>query len=223
MKILTVANEKGGVGKTLVSVQFAFYCAFKFGLKVALLDLDQQGSASNTVKVNSNSAIADISASSFMLEPVESFSSKIKSHIPELVSSSNLVCFPADDALSDIEKKGDDFHELVAYYFSENINSLESYFDLVVIDTNPNPDVRSNLGLAVATHLISPLELNKEPMNLLELGENKDIIMKLQGNDFTTENTDSYHRALDFLREIKTELQDTPMEKEEYIRIEFFF
>lgn len=165
MKILTVANEKGGVGKTLVSVQFAFYCAFKFGLKVALLDLDQQGSASNTVKVNSNSAIADISASNFMLEPVESFSCKIESHIPELVSSSNLVCFPADDALSDIEKKGDDFHELVAYYFSENINSLGAYFDLVVIDTNPNPDVRSNLGLAVATYLISPLELNKEPID----------------------------------------------------------
>ena len=60
-------------------------------------------------------------------------------------------------------------------------------------------------------------------LNALELGENKDIIMKLQGNDFTEENTDSYHSALDFLREIKTELQDTPMEKEEYIRIEFFF
>ena len=31
------------------------------------------------------------------------------------------------------------------------------------------------------------IELNKEPLNLLELGENKDIIMKLQGNDFTEE------------------------------------
>ena len=67
------------------------------------------------------------------------------------------------------------------------------------------------------------IELNKEPLNLLELGENKDIIMKLKDNDFTEENTDSYHSALDFLREIKTELQNTPMEKEEYIRIEFFF
>ena len=67
------------------------------------------------------------------------------------------------------------------------------------------------------------IELNKEPLNLLDLGENKDIIMKLQDNSFTEENTDSYHSALDFLREIKTELQNTPMEKEEYIRIEFFF
>lgn len=165
MKILTVANEKGGVGKTLVSVQFAFYCAFKFGLKVAVLDLDQQGSASNTVKVNSNSAISDISASSFMLEPVESFSSKIKSHIPELVSSSNLVCFPADDVLSEIEKKGEEFHYVAAYNFNANIQCLAAYFDLVVIDTNPNPDVRSNIGIAVATHLISPLVLNKEPID----------------------------------------------------------
>ena len=67
------------------------------------------------------------------------------------------------------------------------------------------------------------IELNKEPLNLLDLGENKDIITKLQDNYFTEENTDSYHSALDFLREIKTELQNTPMEKEEYIRIEFFF
>ena len=67
------------------------------------------------------------------------------------------------------------------------------------------------------------IELNKEPLNLLELGENKDIITKLQDNSFTEENTDSYHSALDFLREIKIELQYTPMEKEEYIRIEFFF
>ena len=67
------------------------------------------------------------------------------------------------------------------------------------------------------------IELNKEPLNLLELGENKDIIMKLKDNSFTEENTNSYHSALDFLREIKIELQDTPMEKEEYVRIEFFF
>ena len=67
------------------------------------------------------------------------------------------------------------------------------------------------------------IDENKEPLNLLELGENKDIIMKLQDNDFTEENTDSYHSALGLSKKIKTELQNTPMEKEEYIRIEFFF
>ena len=45
MKILTVANEKGGVGKTFLATQYAFYCALQMGLRVAVIDLDQQANA----------------------------------------------------------------------------------------------------------------------------------------------------------------------------------
>lgn len=164
MKILTVANEKGGVGKTLLSVQFAFYCAFKFGLKVAVIDLDQQANASNSIRSNQNCVVSDTASSCFMLEPADLLAENLQK-IDEAVKQSNLVCFPADDALSEIEKKGDEFHALVTYNFSKNIDILSPYFDLVIIDTNPNPDVRSNLGIAVATHLVSPLILNKEPID----------------------------------------------------------
>lgn len=165
MKILTIANEKGGVGKTLLSVQFAFYCAFKFGLKVALIDLDQQANSTNSIKCNSNCAIAsDIKSSALLLSDNETFRASL-AQFDELLKSSNLVCFPADDVLSDIERGGHEYHQLVAYNFNQNLESLKSYFDLVVIDTNPNPDIRSNLGIAVATHLVSPLVLNKEPID----------------------------------------------------------
>ncbi|MBP9562716.1 MAG: hypothetical protein KBE21_04825 [Acetoanaerobium sp.] len=67
------------------------------------------------------------------------------------------------------------------------------------------------------------IELNKEPLNLLALGENRDIILNIKENESSNkDNTEYYHNALDFLRKIKKELQDTPMENEEYIRIEFF-
>lgn len=165
MKILTIANEKGGVGKTLLSVQFAFYCAFKFGLKVALIDLDQQANSTNSIKCNSNCAIAsDIKSSALLLSDNETFRASL-AQFDELLKSSNLVCFPADDVLSDIERGGQEYHQLVAYNFNQNLESLKSYFDLVVIDTNPNPDIRSNLGIAVASHLVSPLVLNKEPID----------------------------------------------------------
>lgn len=165
MKILTVANEKGGVGKTLLSVQFAFYCAFKFGLKVAVLDLDQQANSSNSIKCNGNCAFASgIMSSALLLSDNEAFNASL-AKFDELLKSSNLVCFPADDVLSDIERGGQEYHQLVAYNFNQNLESLKSYFDLVVIDTNPNPDVRSNLGISVATHLVSPLVLNKEPID----------------------------------------------------------
>ena len=49
MKILTIANEKGGVGKTLIAVQFAYYCAQKFGLRVGLIDFDQQSNSTTAL------------------------------------------------------------------------------------------------------------------------------------------------------------------------------
>ena len=66
------------------------------------------------------------------------------------------------------------------------------------------------------------IELNKEPLNLLDLGENTDILNIKENESNNKDNTQCYHDALNFLRKIKKELQDTPMENEEYIRIEFF-
>lgn len=68
------------------------------------------------------------------------------------------------------------------------------------------------------------IELNKEPFELLELGENIDIISKASIEDNLEEDRplNRYHDALNFLREIKAELVNTPMENEEYIRIELF-
>ncbi len=67
------------------------------------------------------------------------------------------------------------------------------------------------------------IELNKEPLNLLGLGENTDILLKLETDEFSShKSNEAYHKALDFLRKIQKELQHAPMEKEEYIRIEFF-
>lgn len=49
MKRLAIMNEKGGVGKSMVACQFAFYAALKRGLRVLVLDFDQQGNTTNTL------------------------------------------------------------------------------------------------------------------------------------------------------------------------------
>ena len=42
MKTLTITIEKGGTGKSLIATQFAFFARHFFGLRVAVIDLDQQ-------------------------------------------------------------------------------------------------------------------------------------------------------------------------------------
>ena len=153
MKILTIANEKGGVGKTLLTTQFAMYAALKFRLRVAVIDLDQQGNASKCLEACQYAVKANLPAVELLLGAECG------------IITDRFVYFEADKRLSMLEKQGDSAHGEFVDNLIKSLKSLEPSFDLVVIDTNPNPDIRSNAGLIVCTHLVSPIQLTKEPID----------------------------------------------------------
>ena len=172
MKILTVANEKGGVGKTFIATQFAMYCALKFNLRTALIDLDQQGNSSKCLATGQNAVMAKYKAADLLLQSLD---------IPKI--NENFICFEADKRLSFLEKQGDQAHGVFVDNFLFSLKSLEKSFDLVIIDTNPNPDIRSSAGLLVCTHLISPIQLTKEPIDgIAALFERIESISSLNSN-----------------------------------------
>lgn len=105
MKIITVAHQKGGVGKTTLSFNLA-YC-FKEGFKVALLDDDLQGSIIgikkflNGIDIYSQNDISDIAQISSDISIIDT-PPYLTNKLFDLFAISDFVLIPTKAGLLDI-------------------------------------------------------------------------------------------------------------------------
>lgn len=173
MKTLVVINEKGGVGKTFFVVQFAFYCSIFFNLKVGVIDLDNQRNSSEILTKSGLAKIADISSLQLLRNDFVEWSTNLPSlktddNEADSDSDINLTLFPAPEnpmeLLDAVESEANDLLEILSS-FKQATEKLCSDFDLLLIDTNPSPDARSNAALVACTHAISPIQFLSESLN----------------------------------------------------------
>lgn len=155
MRIIAVANKKGGAGKTTTSVSVAAGLA-EMGRKVLLIDLDSQCDATNWVDPQGFSAEAG-GRNVFHL-----FSER-KTELEEVIyetNTENLFVVPASDWL-----EGIDVH-LAKQPGAEQILRIKcgslapGRFDYVIIDCPPNMLVMTVNALTAANELLIPCELS---------------------------------------------------------------
>lgn len=151
MKTLVFANQKGGVGKSALATQFALYLR-RLGLSVVVVDLDHQQNSSRPLKRCDDIKIAGFTASQWFEGP---------EHIG--LPDGPFVLVGGDERLSSLERQATRHNHFVSR-FRNALAALDG-FDICIIDTNPNPDIRYASALIAATHLIAPIQLNQEAID----------------------------------------------------------
>ncbi len=154
MRVVAVANQKGGCGKTTTSINLAA-CLSHLNKKVLLIDLDPQGHSTCGLGV-----LADrVPVTVYDLLKNESPEFLERGSL-EVVLSSGLTLLPATTSLAGIEEdfvavSGGD--RILKEKLSSVLN-VHSRFDYVVIDCPPNMGVLTRNALGAADEIIIPIE-----------------------------------------------------------------
>lgn len=150
---LAVINEKGGVGKSFIASQFAFYCALLRGLKVLVVDLDQQCNTSKCLENSGNCTVSQTSSGTLL------YSGKA------VEEESSFLLIKGDKLLSRLESTGVENHNAIVTNFTCSLEKIRDKFDICIFDTNPSPDVRAVSALAFSDYALCPIQLNQEALD----------------------------------------------------------
>ncbi len=173
-RVFTVANQKGGVGKTTTTVNLAAALA-KSGMRVLAIDLDPQGNASTALGVDRRhdmASIYDVVVGDTPLADVVQMS-------PEFPT---LWCAPATIHLAGAEI------ELVSLVAREQrlrtalttfLEEVDEPFDYVFIDCPPSIGLLTINAFVAATEVLIPIQCEYYALEgLSQLLRNVDLIEK---------------------------------------------
>lgn len=149
MKILAVANQKGGVGKTTTSVNLAAALAAE-GRRVLLIDLDPQGNATSALG-------ADAENPPTLYGPITGASAVHDSITPTRLPGLSLIASNLDLAGLEIEVARMENHLLQLRRTLEPLRAAAA-FDFAILDCPPSLGILMTNALVAADQILVPVQ-----------------------------------------------------------------
>jgi len=147
-RVICIANQKGGVGKTTTAVNLAAALAQK-GMKTLLIDLDPQG---NSTMSFLDRRVIEKSMFEVLTEP-----GAMMSHVVKKTALPNLDVAPARIALAKIESKL--LGEIDGHFrLRDKLDGARKRYDAIVIDTPPTLGMITVNAMVAATHILIPIQ-----------------------------------------------------------------
>lgn len=162
-KIISIANQKGGVGKTTTTVNLGIGLAM-VGRKVLLIDADSQGNLSVCLGIKNPDVLSETFAK-VLANAIEEQKYSIKDYICQ--HSEGVDFIPCNIELSGIEVSLVNVMSR-EYILKQVLSDLDAEYDYILIDCSPSLGMVTINALAAADSVIIPVQAEYLPIKGLE-------------------------------------------------------
>lgn len=147
-RIIAVANQKGGVGKTTTTINLSA-CLAKQGQKVLVIDVDPQGNTTSGLGIDKNNT--ENTVYELMLGEASIDDCIYKSVMDDLdVIPSNVNLAGAEIDLIDIDDR--------EYILKKIVNSLKEKYDFILLDCPPSLSMLTVNAMTAANTVLVPIQ-----------------------------------------------------------------
>ncbi len=148
-RIIAIANQKGGVGKTTTSINLSA-CLAEKGKKVLAIDLDPQGNMTSGLGVDKNEV--ENTVYELMLDEDMSIN---EAAIDTVVDNVKLVASNVDLAAAEIELIGRNDKE---YILQKKVDYIRDDYDFIIIDCPPSLYMLTVNAMTTADSILVPIQ-----------------------------------------------------------------